>query len=203
MENLTDILVTQMLNSLDPTPVNPSREEKYLAFLICKNLSDLGETGLAILNKLEQANLPIVNLPDRSSINLCRDILHKFYRDEMFIEDEEFGNRPSWSEVENFDRSKSDTAYRIYRAIKQNAVNKPESKLIQQSVEDRNKVYFIDNFEKIFEDVPFKEALNKFKNFLATDDVDEDDQDYVWEFFDSLLGIFMEEQEIIEDLKEM
>lgn len=200
MESLTDTIVSQLLNSLDPTPVNPSKEESYLAFMVCKNLTDLCETGRAIVNSIESNRKPIDSLPDRSGISLCQQLLKKFYSDDMFIPDDTIGNKPNWSVVASFDRQHTITAFKIYRAIRKNIIGKPE---IQKAVADKNKIYFLNNFDQIFSGIPFKEALLKFKNFVASPYTSKDDQDYVWEFFGALVDIFIYEKDNILDLKSM
>lgn len=204
MENLTDVLVSQMLNSFDPAPVYPTQEQKFLAFLICKNLSDLCETGRAILHDIELRGHPLKNLPEYSTISLCKQILDVFYSNNMFIKDPYGdGNRPNWSAINSFDNGKSSSAYKIYRAIRNNVVEKPDAGKIQDAVRDRNREYFLENYDKIFADIPFREGLARFKNFLVVDYVKKEHLEYVWDFFDSLLDIFIHESENIEDLKSM
>lgn len=202
MDGLTDLIVTQMLGSLDPTPVNPSQEQKYLAFLICKNLTDLGETGLSILNYMNESGISTQGLPEKSTIGLCQSIIQKFYSDNMFIEDED-GFRPNWDAVNGYDTTKTQTSYRIYRAIKNNVVDKPESKDIQKAVDERNKKFFVANFDKIFADIPFKQGLTEFKNFLNSPHVTQEHQNIVWAFFETLLDLFLDEEEILKDLQDM
>jgi len=203
MENLTDVLVSQLLNSLDQQPVNPTKEHLFLGFMICKNLSDLCETGRAIVNKIESQGHSIKQLPDRSQIGLCQEILHKFYSDDMFIPDDDIGNRPNWSAVTNFDKNKSHTAYKIYRAIRKNIIEKPTGKQILSAINQKDKTFFINNFDKIFADIPFKDGLLKFRNFLAMSCISQHDQDYVWDFFSALTDIFVYEENHLDDLKSM
>lgn len=203
MEKLTDVVVSQILGSLDPTPVNPTREQKYLAYLICKNMSDLCETGRAIVNKIQLQGHPVNDLPDRDTIRFCQNILTGFYSEKMFIPDNECGNRPNWPAVSAFPKDKSDAAYRIYRAIKRNIVEKPDGKLIQAAIKKQDKSYFVQNFNKIFADIPFKDGMDRFRNFVATNHVPPEDQKYIWDFFDALLDIFIYEADNLKDLQQM
>ncbi|CAN5871673.1 hypothetical protein BH23THE1_BH23THE1_32380 [soil metagenome] len=203
MENLSGLLVSQVLNSLDPNPVSPTKQQLYLSFLVCKNLTDLCETGRAIVNNIESHGHPLDGLPDRDSIALCQQILREFYDDNMFIPDEEFGNKPNWDKVNKFNQDQSNTAYKIYRAIRKNIIEKPGGKDIQGAIQRKDKKFFLENFDKIFADVPFKDGLIKFKNFIASPYTRDEDQSYVWDFFESLIDIYIYEQDNLEDLRHM
>jgi len=203
MELLTNGLIEQMLKSMDSSPVNPTREQKFLAFTICKNLADLGTTGMAILKEMRAKRLPINDLPDLSSIQLCQGIIKDFYSDQMFKEDPDFGNVPVWSVIAKFDLKKTEIAYRIYRGIRENVVGKPKSKDLQKAIYDRNKKFFIENFDEIFSDIPFKEGLIVFKNFIKSPHVSKENQNYVWDFFESFIDIYIHESENLADLKKM
>lgn len=203
MENFTDVFVSQMVNSLDPVPVYPTREQKFLAFLILKNLSELCETGEAILHDIESRGYHLNNLPDYSTISLCRQILKSFYHDSMFISDPDCDNRPNWKVVENFDRNKTNTAYKIYKSIRSNVVDKPDSINIRTAIHNRDRKFFLENYDKIFANIPFQSSLDRYKNFLVVNCVRKQHLEYVWNFFESLLDIFVGEAENIEDLKSM
>lgn len=201
MEKFVDGYIDQVLNSLDPTPVHPTKEEYFLACMVCKNLADLCETGRAIINNMQSRGVSINNLPRPSDIEMCQNILYRFYDDDMFQEDEEQGSIPNWQAVLKFDKSRANGAYKIYRCIKSNVVDKPIGKEIQTAAKSRDVDYFISNFDTIFANVPFKNGLLKFKNFVASSAVVPDDREYIWEFFDSLMEIFIDEQEYLKDLK--
>lgn len=205
MEHLIDSLVSTVVNSLDPNPVNPTKQQRYLSFLVCKNLSDLCETGRAIVNNIDAQGKPIDLLPDRSNIALCQQILGKFYIDSMFIPDSDFGNKPDWNVVGKFAKDRSDNAYKIYRVIRKNVVEKPGGKDIQDAIQRKDKKFFMENFDKIFADIPstFSDALIKFKNFVTSPYALTEDQLYIWDFFESLLDIFIHEKENLEDLQNM
>lgn len=203
MEILTDLLVSQLLNALDSNPVNPTREQKYLAFLICKNLSDLCETGRAIINSIELKGHPITDFPQRDNIKTCQQVLQKFYQEKMFIEDPEDGNLPNWSVIEKIPKSQSDIAFKIYMAIRKNIIDRPIGKQIQDAIKRKDKDFFIKNFDSVFENIPFKDGLIKFKNFVASEYAINTDRDYIWDFFETLLDVFLNESENLETLQQM
>lgn len=201
MENLVDGYIDQVLNSLDPSPVNPTKEEYFLACMVCKNLADLCETGRAILDDMDTRGVSVQNLPKSSDIQMCQGILNRFYHENMFEEDEELGFIPNWQAVHQFNKRKANGAYKIYRCIKHNVVDKPIGKEIQNAAQNRDQDYFINNFDTIFANVPFKNGLLKFKNFVGSSAVLEDHREYVWDFFDSLMEIFINEKQNLDDLK--
>lgn len=207
MATLTDTMVGQMLNALDPAPVNPTREQKFLAFLICKNLADLCETGQSILLKIKKDGHSTDNLPDYNNIGFCRKILKGYYSDDMFIEDEELGSRPNWKVVENFTSSKTITAFKIFRALSRNIVGKNDGNstgdIILKAIESRDRQPFVDNFDEIFKDVPLKSQLDPIKNFVAYEHVSADDQNYVWDFFDTLINMFLDQEDLLDDFKDL
>lgn len=196
MNFLTDQLVNTMLQSLDNSPVNPTLGDRYLSCLVCKNLSDLGETGLAILIDMQQKRLSVAGLPDKGMIETCQVILKRYYTENMFPE----GQEPNLEAIKRFETEKANTAFRIYRAIRNNVISKPDSNLLQDAVTNRDKKYFLDNFDQLFADVPFQEGLNQFKNFLKSPHVPVKSQNTVWEFFEALLDVFLDEDGILEDM---
>lgn len=205
MDKLIDSFVVQVLNSLDRTPVSPTKEELFLAFLICKNLADLCETGVAILSQMKK----VADLPQPDNVEMCRLILKRFYSDTMFIPDEQIGHRPNWKAVIGFDQAKSAGAFRIYRAIRNNVLAGPSEAngvtgaQIQVAIKKHDSPYFVKNFDLIFANFPdqFKKGLSKFKNFVASPSVLEEHRNYVWEFFESLLEIYLHEGEHLKDLR--
>jgi hypothetical protein len=203
MEFVIDGIVSTVVNSFDSLPVTQNREERFLSFLICKNLRDLCETGCAILNDIESKGCSIDLLPKRDSIALCQQVLTRFYSNDMFIEDPEFGHKPNWVEVAKFNGNKGDAACKIYRAIRKNIIEKPGGKDIQKAIKNKNKKFFLENFDKIFADIPesFTEALLKFKNFVSLPDKFIKNQDYIWDFFGGLIDVFIYEKDNLKDLK--
>lgn len=200
---MQSLVISTLSNMLDSTPINPTREQCFLAHLICKNLTDLCETGISILNntKIKAPKNVMITLPNIDVMTQCRYILNNFYTDKMFKTDDEYGNLPIWEEINKFPREKQLTACKIYRCLKENILDKPDSKLLQSAIKKRNKEYFIKNFDNIFANIPFQTYLNQFKNFISTDYVKKDDQELIWEFFDSLIDILMGEVENLNQLK--
>jgi hypothetical protein len=201
MEILVDGCIDQVLNSLSPQPVHPSKEEYFLACMVCKNLADLCETGRAILDDMQSRGMSVNNLPRASDIQMCQRVFDRFYSESMFQEDDELGSIPNWDAISNFDQRRGNGAFKIYLCIKHNVIDKPIGKDIQIAAQRRDEKYFIDNFDTIFANVPFKDALLKFKNFVASNAVLETHREYIWDFFDSLMEIFINERENLDDLK--
>src|SRR3989337_4343678 len=133
MDSWTDQIVAQMLMAMDSTPVNPSLGQRYLSCLVCKNLTDLGETGLAILAEMKSRQLSVANLPNEGMIETCQNILKLYYTEAMFAKEE-----PDLDQIKKFDLNRSDTAFRIYRAIRNNIMMKPDSIKIQDAVKKRD-----------------------------------------------------------------
>lgn len=200
MQRITDELIN---SKLDPAPVSYTREELFLACLICKNLSDLCETGRAINNKLTKQKISVQGLPDNSDIETLEGIIKRYYRDEMFRQTEEEGNVPVWDEVSRFDSLRSVVACKIYRALKKNTVESPNGKQLVEAIKKHDRAYIINNFDQIFSNVPQKEELMKFKNFICSPALEEKDQNAVWDFFDSLLDLIWNEKQNVEMLKNM
>jgi hypothetical protein len=198
--NFVDVCIDQVLNSLDGTAVPTVKEKRFLSSMVCKNLADLCETGRAILEDMKSKGVSIENLPNSADIETCQSILSRFYDDSMFEEDDDVGIKPNWSAVASFEKRKGDGACKIYRCIKNNVIEKPIGKEIQKAAQNRDVDFFVRNFDLIFANVPFEKGLIKFKNFVASNAVTTDHQEYVWDFFDSLLDIFIHEQETLEDL---
>lgn len=199
MDNLAQQF-TDLLSLGGDQYILPKREEKFLAFLVCKNLSDLCETGMYILEHIKTAGTNMSNLPDSEMIKLCRNSLMVYFSPKMFIDNSEYGSLPNWAVVENFDKMKTKTAVQIYRLIKRNIV---ENNNIIKAVNDRNKNFFVKNFGQIFAGVPFEDFLGKFKNFIVSPHVKDEDQEYIWDFFQSLLEIFTNAEDMMESLKEL
>lgn len=195
MEQLTISLVLKVLDDNDPGPVSPTKEQLFFAFMVCKNLSDLCDTGLAILKDIAKRGKPLTGLPDDKMINLCETVLKGLYTDNMFIDDDEIGTRPNWTVMAGFDKSRARGAYKLYRCIGRNIKENPGGKEICVAVREHNTDYFVTNFNKIFANLPseFQKNLNAYKNFLVCPHITEETRNYVWDFFESLLEIFVNE----------
>ena len=197
MEQLTVALVLKVLDENDPAPASPTKEQLFLSFLVCKNLSDLCDTGRAILQDIIKRGLPVTGLPNSDMITLCETVLRGLYTDKMFVEDPEIGTRPVWNVVSTFDKNRSRGAFKLYRCISRNIRDNPGGKDICEAVRKHNTQYFVMNFDKIFANLPskFQENLNAYKNFLICPHISEKTRNYVWDFFESLLDIFVNEKD--------
>lgn len=197
MDIFKNILVSSALSALDSAPVNVKREDFFLSLLVCRDLTGLCELGIESLSSLEKQE----NLPDPSLLKLFQDVLQSFYTDDMFIIDEKDNKTlPNWKIIETWPKQKLEYAYKIFRAIKNNIQNNPAANKMTESIEKRNKTYFIEHFDMLFKDVPFSESLNRFKNFLALDVMTDDQEDLLWAYFDNLMYFFNNEKEILKDL---
>ena len=204
MNSLTDEFINQMLTKFDPNPnAVCSREEQFIAFMVCKNLSDLCETGRAILLGLQRVSRNLENLPDSQTIQFCQTVIRRYYSDDMFIEDAEFGNLPNWKVIEKFNKTYRDHTCRIYRIIEKNVLEHKSIDDILTAIRKHDRVFFIENFDGLFARIPLQEQLNLFKNFLSHKDVADEDQDTIWSFFESLLDLFLNKQDIIAGLRDV
>lgn len=204
MDQLTDSVILGLLNSLDPTPVNPTKEDLFISFLLCKNLDDLCETGIAILNDMTKRRISLKGLPGIPDIDRCKFILRRFYSNSMFVDDEEMGSLPNWGVISSFDQVKSRAAFKIYRAIKKN-LSSGRGESMQEAIRKRDTGYILKHFDEMFANIPaeFKENLVKFKNFIASNDVPKEHKEYVYIFFESLLELLFLEPQTMEQLKSL
>lgn len=201
MQFTKEALVSNLINQFDKTPTNFSREKKFLSFLVCKNLVDLCQTAIRILRGISRKGYSTEGLPDEVSISMCESSLSFYFSDAMFKDDEEYGMVPNWEVISSFPEDKAEIACKLYRVIAVNLQKGEISEAILKAVENRDKKYFLNNFDKIFKNLPFADGLKMIKNFVSSPYVSESDQEYVWDFFDSLLDIFISEKEHIEKLK--
>ncbi len=202
MDIFTNIIVDKALSALDSAPVNAKREDFFLSSLVCRDLVGLCELGIEIMQELKRQNRHSDKLPDPNLIKLFYDVLLKFYSDDMF-EICEADNRtlPKWNVVEKMDKKNLEYGYKIFRAIKNNINKNPAAKTMTDAIENRNTDYFIENFDLLFQDVPFQESLNRFKNFLALKMLTPDQEDMLWAYFDNLMYFFNNEKVILADLQ--
>lgn len=199
--DLVATALNQMLNMLDSSKVSPTTEQKYYSFLVMKNLDDMFCLGCEIVNEITSQVKPSIELPDVASMNFCRIILEKLYNEDVFIEKKK-GVIPNWKEVIKFDSSLAESSYKIYMAIKRNVVDGPESKQIIEAIKKKERKYFVQNFESIFKNIPFPEGLSLFKNILACPEVTDEQEATVWDFFQSLLDIYLNEKDNLEELSD-
>lgn len=203
MQYMKDVVVSKVIDQFDKEPTNFTREKKFLAFLLCKNLSDLCQTAIRILKGISKKGIPLTGLPDISSISICDETLCSYFSESMFIENDEIGWAPVWKEVLKFPGNKTEVACKLYRAISKNITSGSQARDIQQAVQKRDKEFFIKNFDEIFKNIPFTEELKLVKNFVSSPHVKKEDQEYVWDFFDSLLDIFISEKDNLDVLKSL
>lgn len=204
MDQFTDSVILGMLNSLDPTPATPTKEDLFISFLLCKNLDDLCETGIAILNDMIKRKISLKGLPGIADIDRCKFILRRFYTNNMFVDDEEMGSLPNWGVISSFDQVKTKAAFKIYRAIKNN-LSSGRGESMQEAIRKRDTGYILKHFDEMFANIPteFKENLVKFKNFIASTDVPKEHKEYVYIFFESLLELLFLEPQTMEQLKSL
>lgn len=199
IDPITSFINTRITNILDPAPVNPTVYEKYLACMFCKNLADLCETASAVINKINRSGKSIDQLPNQSQIAFCKNVLNKYYSDNMFEKD--LDNKINWNIIKKFSESDAHIAYKIYLSIKKNVILRPESQKIKESIAKKDKEYFITNFDCLFDGVSFKEELILCKNFLINTSISKDDQEIFWEYFDILLDMCINEQDILNEIR--
>lgn len=197
MDCIIDSVTTQLFNSFDNSPVLYEKEELFLSLLTCKNLTDLCETTSAILEQLDNADKE--TLPSASNLELCRTVLQTFYTDEMFIENDDIGLIPNWENIKKLKKDKAENVCRVYRKLKSNMLKQE----IQEAIETRNAKFFVDNFEDIFNNLPtqFADSMFKFKNMISSESISDENKDCIWEYFESLLDVFKEEEEYIRLLR--
>jgi len=202
MDQFTIPIILGLLEKADPEPVSPTKEQLFFSSLLCKNLSDLCDTGKAILNEISNKGHPLDNLANPSMISLCESILRGLFSEKMFIEDKRLGIKPNWKEIQSFDRDRAHGSYRLYRCLQRNVKEKPGGKEICHAIMNKDTVYFSNNFYKIFADLPphILNNMNGFKNLITCPYVNEKSRNYVWDFFQSLLDLVLNEQENIKML---
>lgn len=194
--NFTTGFARQILNSNEPNPGTPSRGELFLSFILCKDLADLFETGRAILRETPVHK----NLPSETTLLTIQTILNEFYSPDMFIPDNEYGQKPNWSVVLNFNKDNSRAAFQLYKILRRNIISATE---MPKALKSRNKEFFLENFDYMFADLPFKDLVSEFKNFIASDDVSLENQEFIWDFIDSLVSLINDDQENIQTIEKL
>ena len=199
MEQLSLTLALQMLNKVDPEPISLTKEQRFFAFFVCKDLAELCDTGRAILREISSKGHPLTGLPDDGMITMCQGILKNLYTEKMFIEDARIGTKPDWRAVQEFPKDRSDGASKLYRCLKRNVMEKPGGREICEAVRRRDQDYFEKNFWKIFTDLPSEISKNlvAFKNMISCRYVPDKSKNYVWDFFESLMDLIQNEDDNI------
>lgn len=175
-------------------------EEVFLACTICKNLCDLCETGICIIQNIKATHGKVEGLPSIGKIKLARSFLEKYYSDDMFLDDEEFGVKPNWEAIQEFDEKKLKTAVSIYRMVKAN-IGEGEMEIIKKAMQERNSDYFLNNYMDIF-----KGGLSDwidFRGFINSPYLTDEDKECMWEFFEQIINIISEEEEMFDILSKM
>lgn len=203
MEFVKEVVMSNIISQFDQRPTNYGKEKKFLAFMLCNNLTDLCRKAVRILRGISVRGMPMNNLPDINTISICEGTISMYFSESMFIIDEDRGALPNWRVINAFSADKTEIACKLYRAISKNMTTGEEASRIQKAVQTKNKDYFVKNFDKIFKDVPFTDGLKLIKNFVISSHVTEKDQEDIWEFFDSLLDIFINEESFIAELKSL
>lgn len=180
-----------------PNGYNPTQEEKYMAALLCKNLCDLCETGIAIRQSMKNIT-PSDNLPEVQTLKLCQQALGGFYNVNFFKTNSNGDLIPNWKALQNFEQEYLNTLCSLYNVIDNNM---NEFHDIKKNIQERNKIFFLQNYDKLFVNSPLEEYLGQFKNFIKTDKVSQDDQDYVWEYFDAMIDLIQNKDKHIKFLK--
>lgn len=193
--SLTGILFRQTLAQNDPSPGKPRRGELFLSYLIIKNLADFCETGRSILTEMRELRLPTTGLPNDSILKTIQDVLKSLYQEEMFISDDEYGQKPNWKNIDSFDPKEMMTAWRLYRIFRKNIQG--TEKILHQ-IESRNKIFFSENIDLLFHGVPFKELVSQVKNFIQSDHVPSKSQELIWEYCESLVAMILNEKDNME-----
>ena len=195
MSNLFNDLVSKYSTMLVELPKPPTREEIFLSTIFIKNLVDLCETSESILLSLPNEKKVI----DNGYVKLCRIFLKGYYNDNFFIEDENVGILPNWKNINNFNYDKLYFLCRVYATVKLNLDKHPK---LSVALENRNKSYFLNNFDYLFENLPIKDYIVNVKKFIADDDFcSQEDQESIWEFYDTIFDLFNNKDEYIKDLQ--
>jgi hypothetical protein len=193
--DLTAVFARKLLADTDPEPGLPSRGELFLSFLVVKNVTDLCETGRAILDEMSETGANLTGLPSKSTMALIRKILKELYDEKMFIPDDQVGFKPNWDVIMYFNKDNTQAAFRLYRIIRRNVKG---AKDMPRALQERDKKFFLENIDTIFANIPMKDLINQFKNFIGSPHVPKESQDLVWDFFEQLIDIFLSEKEHLE-----
>ncbi len=192
--NVSAPIARHLLDRNDPDPGIPQKGQLFMSFLIAKNLTDLCQTGRAILNEMKDSKLPVEGLPSIGTLNLIESVLRQFYSEKMFIPDEEYSQRPDWKVIASFSKENTRAAFQLYRIISRNVKTATE---MPKALRDRNKKFFLENIDEVFADVPMKDLINQFKNFIGSGYVPKASQEQIWDFFETLIQLIMDDEENI------
>lgn len=189
--SLTGSIVKSILNQNDPNPGKPRDGELFMSFLVVANLADLCETGRSILNEMTNKGLKTTGLPTNSTMGIVQGLLKNYYSDKMFIEDDDYPQRPNWKVIKAFPTDDARAAFQLYRIIRRNIT---ECSNLDEIISTRDKTIFLKNFDSVFAGLPMKDMVSQFKNFLSCDLVPTKSQELVWNYFEELVGLIHEEE---------
>lgn len=187
-------LASGLIESLEGKPKNVS--DRFLAVMCCKTLVDLCESARAMLHEIKTSNCDMSSFPSETNLQLCQNVLSGLYKNDMIREDDELGIVPNWSGFNSSEGKRlSQLAFKIYACIKRNV-----TKEIEKACDNHDETYFVNHFDDIFRDMPFKDSINKFKAFLVSPDLSSSHKELAWEYFDALMDVVVHGQEILDDM---
>jgi hypothetical protein len=192
--NVTGLVAKQLLNSNDPTPGTPRKGELFMSFLVIKNLADMCETSRSIINEMQDKRANMTGLPSNQTLKVIQNVLNEFYSDKMFIPDDKWSQRPDWVVIKKFNPENTRSAFQLYRIIRRNSQG--ADKMIR-ALEKRDKTFFLANIDQVFADLPMKDLISQFKNFIASEYVPKEGQELIWEYFEQLISLIQNESENI------
>lgn len=195
-KNVFDNIASQFLGKIEDLDHPPTREEKFMASILLKNIYDMCCAGELIIAK----NPKNENIVNPSIVKIFKIYLKTYYSNDFFIESDQFGTEPNWEKINSFNEDKFNDSCKIYMAIKKNVINKPK---IYDSILKRDKKYFIDNFDDLFMNLPMAEYLSNFKKFIEDDTIcSKEDQEIIWSYFEVIIDLFFNEDEYISSLND-
>jgi len=175
-----DRILSLITSKIDGGP-NDDPDLCFKAVLFSRNIVNLCGSIKRISENIKSKKI-LDLLPPMMYISACKRYFSRFFNDSMFIvKDSELV--PNWEEINRFDKIRMKRATLLYSGIKENINAHPISASVQHAILCRDKKYFIDNFDILAKSLLIKLDLTKVKEVLTSDDIPEDDQDYVWMLF--------------------
>lgn len=170
----------QIINSFDAQEIEFNSDEILRSVLFCKNLSDLTDIVMQIVIKFP--NNP--KLPNRDVLGYVKEFLSSLYKESIFKYDAEGDLIPpteaDWKQMNEDDLF---ICVMLLRTVKTNTEKHP---LVRKSIEEKDKQFFISNFDLLFAEIPFQEDVSKFKNLLL-EKLEPEDEQNVWDFIEVLV----------------
>lgn len=174
---LNSSIKTYLIKELggDVNDLTTDPEEELYATLFCKNLADLTQTVKIVVNKLGRDN----TLPNPELLTILYNLLKGLYNEKQFKYDSE-GNLDLTDEYwDNITDEDAFVCIKLYRIVRQSVQETPD---IKTAVQNKDKSFFLNNFERLFYRVPAIESyLVLFKNLLKRD-LDTEDENTLWDF---------------------